>query len=119
MTDTKSREMTKIAVHAMSEKKGENISVIDISEVSVIADYFIIVSAENIRQVESIADEVENQLAKAGYLIKQQEGYGTSGWILQDYNDIIVHIFNREERLFFDLERIWSDGKKVLNVDEL
>lgn len=119
MTDTRSREMTKVAVAAMSEKKGENISIIDISEVSVIADYFVIVSADNIRQVQSIADEVEQKMAKAGFLLKQQEGYQTSGWILQDYNDIIVHIFNQEERLFFDIERIWSDGKKILDISEL
>lgn len=119
MTEQKARAMVKTAVAAMKEKKGDHVSVIDISEVSIVADYFVIVSADSLRQVQSIADEVELQMYKQGYELKQQEGYETSGWVLQDYGDIIVHIFNREERLFYDLERIWADGKAVLDIDAL
>ena len=87
---------------------------LDISGVSVIADYFIIASAENERQVQALSDNVDEVLYKAGYEKRQIEGNRTSSWVLIDYNDIIVHIFNQEDRLFYDLERIWRDGRRVL-----
>lgn len=109
----KSTEMAKIAIKALEEKKGMDIKVLNIEEVSVIADYFIIASGSNRNQVQAMADSVEEDLGKAGYHARQVEGYSTANWILQDYQDIIVHIFNEEDRLFYDLERIWKDGKEV------
>lgn len=106
-------EMTKIALKALEDKKGEDIKVIDISEVSVLADYFIIASGTNRSQIQALTDSVEEQLGRADYLVKQIEGYDTANWILMDFGDIIVHIFDKENRLFYDLERIWRDGKKV------
>ena len=88
-----------------------------VTEVSVIADYFIIASGSNQNQVQALADNVEETLGRAGYEPRQTEGYNTASWILMDYNDIIVHIFSEEERLFYDLERIWRDGKTV-NIEE-
>jgi len=105
--------MAKLAISALEEKKGEDIRIIDISEVSVIADYFIIASGSNSNQVQAMTDEVENALGKAGYECKQIEGYQTANWILMDYRDIIVHVFSKEDRLFYDLERIWRDGKTI------
>ena len=90
---------------------------IDISKISVLADYFIIAGGNNIRQIQSIADNVEEKLGKAGVAPKSMEGYNTSNWILMDYRDIIIHIFNQEERLFYDLERIWADGTTVEAAD--
>ena len=113
-----SKEMTSLAIKALEDKKGNDIQVIDIREVSVIADYFIIASGSNQNQVQALADNVEETLGRAGYEPRQTEGYGTATWILMDYNDIIVHIFSEEERLFYDLERIWRDGKTV-NIEEL
>lgn len=113
-----SREMARIAYHALSEKKGEDIKVIDISNVSVLADYFIIANGNNVSQVKALVEEVEEKLYKAGFQVKQREGYGTGSWVLLDFGDIIVHVFDKENRLFYDLERIWSDGKTV-NVEEL
>jgi len=107
-------ELTKLAVKALEDKKGEDIKVIDISEVSVIADYFIIAGGDNVNQVRAMADEVEEKLGKAGLHCKQSEGYENANWILLDFGDIIVHVFDRENRLLYDLERIWSDGKKVI-----
>ncbi|MEE1242381.1 ribosome silencing factor [Frisingicoccus sp.] len=112
-----SKEMTSLAIKALEDKKGNDIQVIDIREVSVIADYFIIASGSNQNQVQALADNVEETLGRAGYEPRQTEGYGTATWILMDYNDIIVHIFSEEERLFYDLERIWRDGKTV-NIEE-
>lgn len=108
-----SKEMASLAIKALEDKKGNDIQVIDIHEVSVIADYFIIASGSNQNQVQALADNVEDTLGRAGYEPRQTEGYGTATWILMDYNDIIVHIFSEEDRLFYDLERIWRDGKTV------
>lgn len=113
MTDNRSKEMTRLAISALEDKKAEDISIIDISEVSVLADYFLIASGSNRSQIQALTDNVEEKLRRAGYAKKQIEGYDTANWILMDYGDIIVHIFDRENRLFYDLERIWRDGKRV------
>lgn len=105
--------MTALAIQALEEKKAEDIQVIDISEISAIADYFIIANGTNRSQIQAIADNVEEKLGRAGTQFKQMEGYDTANWILIDFLDIIVHIFDRENRTFYDLERIWRDGKKV------
>ena len=109
----KAKEMAKLAIKAMEDKKAEDISLIDISEVSVIADYFLIASGSNRSQIQAIIDNVEETLGRAGAALKQIEGYDTANWVLMDYGDIIVHVFDRDNRLFYDLERIWRDGKKV------
>lgn len=107
------KEMVRLAIQALEDKKGEDIRIIDIREVSVLADYFIIASGSNANQVQAMTDNVEEVLGKAGYEPRQIEGYRSANWILMDYGDIIVHVFCREDRLFYDLERIWRDGKVV------
>ena len=114
-----SKEMVKLAVQALQDKKGEDVKIIDIRQISVLADYFVIASGSNGNQVQAMADNVEEMLGKAGYVSAQIEGYDSANWILMDYKDIIVHIFCREDRLFYDLERIWRDGKTVVDVNEL
>lgn len=113
-----SREMAKLVIQALEDKKAEDIQVIDIHEVSVIADYFIIASGSNRSQIQALADNVEETLGRAGAPARQVEGYNSANWILLDFNDVIVHIFDNENRLFYDLERIWRDGKKIA-VEEL
>ena len=115
---SKSLEMVKLAKSALEDKKAGDIKVIEIIGVSVLADYFIIADGSNVNQVQAMVDNVDEVLGRAGYECKQMEGYGTGGWILMDYGDIIVHAFCREDRLFYDLERIWRDGK-VLDESEL
>ena len=110
-------EMVRLACKAMDEKKAIDIKVIDIHEVSVIADYFVIASGSNLNQVQAMVDNVEEQLGRAGYEPKQVEGTRGSNWILMDYGDLIIHVFDEENRLFYDLERIWRDGKEV-DVEE-
>ena len=100
---SQTNEMVKLAITALEDKKGEDIRVIDIHEVSVLADYFLIASGSN--------GNVEEELGKAGYPCRQVEGYQSANWILMDYGDIIVHVFDKESRLFYDIERIWRDGK--------
>ena len=114
-----SKQMVRLAAAALEEKKGENITVIDIHDVSVLADYFIIADGGNASQVQAMADSVEETLGKAGYFCRQIEGYQNAGWILMDYGDVIVHVFSREYRLFYDLERIWRDGKTIVDLAEL
>ena len=112
MADEKSREMTILAYRALEDKKAADISVIDIGHVSVIADYFLIASGENRSQVQAMADHVSETLGKAGFVAKDTEG------VLLDFGDLIVHIFDRENRLFYDLERIWRDGRQM-TIEEL
>ncbi|MFG6325868.1 MAG: ribosome silencing factor [Lachnospiraceae bacterium] len=106
-------EITKRAVAALEDKKAINVKVIDISEISVIADYFIIAGGTNKNQVQALSDNVLSELSKEGIEPKQTEGYNTANWILMDYTDVIIHVFNQEDRLFYDLERIWRDGRAV------
>lgn len=108
-----SKEMAKLACKALADKKAEDIRVIDISNVSVIADYFIIADGSNPNQLQAMQDAVDEELYKAGYKTRQIEGNQRSSWILMDYNDIIVHIFSKEDRVFYDLERIWRDGVQI------
>ncbi len=107
------KEMTTLAIQALEEKKAEDIQIIDISEISAIADYFIIANGTNRSQIQALADSVEEKLGRAGVQFKQMEGYDTANWILMDFLDIVVHIFDKDNRAFYDLERIWRDGKQV------
>lgn len=113
-----SKEMAKIAYNALSDKKGEDIKIIDITGISVLADYFIIANGNSDSQVNALVDNVEEELHKAGYPLRQREGQASGSWVLLDFSDIIVHVFDKENRLFYDLERIWKDGKDV-TIDEL
>lgn len=112
------KEMARIAYHALADKKGEDIKIIDISGISVLADYFLIASGSNESQIRAMVDNVEEELLKSGYSVKQREGYGSGSWVLMDFGDIIVHVFDKENRLFYDLERIWRDGKTI-NIESL
>lgn len=110
MTDT---EILKLITDALEDKKAENIEILDISEISSIADYFIIANGTNKSQVQALADNVMEKLGRAGIDIKQTEGYANANWILLDYRDYVIHIFDKESRGFYDLERIWRDAKVI------
>ena len=120
MANTKERsgEFARIAIAALEEKKATEIRVIDISEVSVLADYFIIANGSNRPQMQAMSDEVSEKMEKAGAVLKQVEGYDNASWILMDFGDVIVHIFGEQDRLLYDLERIWRDGK-LMDPDQL
>ncbi len=107
------KEIVKRIYKIIEDKKGDDIKVIDISKISSIADYFIIAGANNINQVQAISDEIDFILGKEGILPKAIEGNKNATWMLLDYNDIVVHIFLKEDRVFYDLERIWRDGTEV------
>lgn len=113
-----SKEIAKLAITALEDKKAEDIKIIDISEVSVIADYFIIANGTNRSQIQTLSDNVEEKLGKAGVHLRQVEGYDNANWVLLDFQDVIIHVFDKENRLFYDLERIWRDGK-LIEADDL
>ncbi|SCI23235.1 putative nicotinate-nucleotide adenylyltransferase [uncultured Roseburia sp.] len=113
-----SKEMAKLAYQALEEKKAEDIQIIDIRDISVIADYFVIASGSNVNQLQAMVDAAQEALYKSGYHCSQKEGNQNSSWILMDYKDIIIHLFSKEDRLFYDLERIWKDGK-FISIEEL
>jgi len=113
-----SNEIVRIAYDALDEKLGQDIEVIKIDEISVIADYLLIASGNNQNQLNAMIDLVEEKLALAGFHSKRIEGNKNSTWVLMDYGDVIIHVFTKEDRLFYDLDRIWRDGKTV-NREEL
>jgi ribosome-associated protein len=113
VTDEKLDERIITAVHAAAEKKAVDIVVLDLREIASFTDYFIITSGTNERQVQAISDEVYETLKKAGSTAARVEGYKTAEWILLDYGDFIVHIFEQKSRKFYDLERLWRESKRV------
>ena len=110
---SEAKQTAKLALEALEDKKAMDVRILDITHVSTLADYFMIASGSNRNQVQAMADNVEEVLGKAGVHPKQIEGYQTANWILMDYGDVVIHIFDEENRLFYDLERIWRDGKVV------
>lgn len=103
----------KIVTTALEDKKAEDIQLIDISEVSSVADYFVITNGTNTSQIQALADSVEEKLNLNGIHARSIEGYNAANWILMDYNDFLVHIFDKESRGFYDLERMWRDGTVI------
>ena len=101
------------AEEALNDKKAKDIKIIDIRSISVLADYFLIAHGNSDSQVNALVENVEEQLHKAGYPLKEREGQASGKWVLMDFGDVIIHVFDRENRLFYNLERIWKDGKEI------
>ena len=106
------------AAKILDSKKGEQIEIIEIRDISQISDYFVIATASSQRQVKAIADNVEDELTKLGIEARGKEGYDTQVWVLLDYGDVMVHIFNEENRAFYNLEKLWKDAPHI-DVDKL
>lgn len=101
------------ALDAAGEKKALDPVVLDLREIASFTDYFVITSGTNARQVQAIADEVVEQLKKQGTRAARMEGYNTGEWVLVDYGDFVVHVFDSKSRQFYDLERLWRDAVRV------
>ncbi|NLZ45108.1 MAG: ribosome silencing factor [Clostridiales bacterium] len=106
-------EMIKIAVEALDSKRAEDIQVLGIRDLTIIADYFIIANGNSNTQAKSLADEVEFKLKEKGITPTRVEGYQGGNWIILDYSDIVIHVFYKETRNFYTLERLWSDAEQV------
>lgn len=107
-------QLAKVAADAASDKKASDVLLLDIREVTTIADYFVICSGNNPRQIQTIADTIDEELGKQGARLFHREGNAETGWILLDFGDIIVHIFGPKEREYYRIERLWSDAKTVV-----
>jgi len=105
-----SQEITNKISEILESKKAKDISVINIKNISILADYFIVCNGTSSTHIRSLADEVEEKLKELGVIFYSKEGYDSARWILLDYSDVIVHIFHEEDRSFYNLERLWSDG---------
>lgn len=113
-------EVVKLALHVASEKKAVNPVVLDLRDITSFTEFFVITSGTNQRQVQAIADEISEQLKKQlKYKANRIEGYSSAEWVLLDYGDFIVHIFNEKSRDFYELERLWRDAKRVELPEEL
>ncbi len=110
-------ELLKLAVKAAEDKKAEKIMVLDISKLSVISDYFIICHGNNERQVQAIVTEIRDKAHKNGYEVRGIEGADEGRWVLIDLGDVVVHVFHREERDFYNIERLWGDAP-IVSVSE-
>lgn len=106
-------EAAKIAQKALEDKKAEEVKILDLQGLSSIADYFVIANGSNVNQLHAMADEVEEKLFEAGYKLHHSEGYQGGTWILLDFGNLLVHLFNKEERNFYSLDRVWSDAKTI------
>jgi ribosome-associated protein len=102
-----------MALGAAAEKKAINSVVLDLREIASFTDYFVITSGSNERQVQAISDGIVDTLKKAGSAAARIEGYKTAEWILLDYGDFVVHVFDEKARIFYDLERLWRESRRV------
>lgn len=107
------QEKLRAIVQTLDKKKAEDIQVLGITELTILADYFVIVNGTSTTHTKSLADEVEFQLGKLGVKPERVEGYQSANWIILDYADIVVHVFYKEVRDFYSLERLWSDAKRL------
>ena len=114
-----SKELVEIVVEHIQSKKGFDIKVLDLRELSAMSDYFVICSADANVQVKAIADEVDKKLRKDGIKCYHREGYNSLNWVLLDYFDVIVHVFKKDSREFYNLEKLWGDAKieEIENID--
>jgi ribosome-associated protein len=109
-----SAQLAKAAVDTAYDKKASDIILLDIRDVTTIADYFVICSGNNPRQIQAIAEAIDEELGKQGARLFQREGVAETGWMLLDFGDIVVHIFGAKEREYYRLERLWSEAKAVV-----
>ena len=111
-------EHAHLIAKALHEKGAEDILIVDIKDKTIIADCFVICSGLSSPQVKALSDHVEETLEKIGVFVRRKEGYGQGRWIVLDYSDILVHIFHKEERQFYNLERLWVDGENTIQYSE-
>lgn len=106
----KAKEIARLAARAASDKKAEDIVILDVGKLLVITDYFVICNGKNERQVKTIVEKIEEELKKKGVRSIGIEGKREARWVLVDYGDAVIHVFNQEERDFYQIERLWKDA---------
>ncbi|MEH7437498.1 ribosome silencing factor [Neobacillus drentensis] len=104
------QDLLKIAVKAADDKRAEDILALNMKGISLIADYFIICHGNSDKQVQAIAREIKEKAHETGYDVKRMEGFDEARWVLIDLGDVVAHVFHREERSYYNLERLWGDA---------
>ncbi|WP_066367937.1 ribosome silencing factor [Neobacillus fumarioli] len=107
------QELLKIAVKAADDKRAEDILALDMKGISLIADYFVICHGNSDKQVQAIAGEIKEKAEENGFSVKRMEGFEEARWVLVDLGDVVAHVFHRDERSYYNLERLWGDAPKV------
>jgi ribosome-associated protein len=118
MSDLSIKDIALLAADAADDKKAEDIDVLNVQDLTVIADYFVICSANSDQQVRAIARSIDDKLSEKGIEPKKVAGMNDARWVLMDYADVIVHVFHKREREYYDLERLWSDAEKILRQED-
>ncbi|WP_251554775.1 ribosome silencing factor [Neobacillus muris] len=113
------QELLKIAVKAADDKRAEDILALNMKGISLVADYFIICHGNSDKQVQAIAREIKEKALENGYDVKRMEGFDEAGWVLIDLGDVVAHVFHRDQRTYYNLERLWGDAPKVDVLSEL
>lgn len=113
------QELLKIAVKAADDKRAEDILALNMKGISLIADYFIICHGNSDKQVQAIAREIRDKAEESNYNVKRMEGFDEARWVLIDLGDVVAHVFHREERSYYNLERLWGDAPRVDVLSEL
>jgi len=113
------RELLLTAVKAADDKKAEDIVVLNMQGISLIADYFVICHANSDKQVQAIVKEIKDQVDEKGFTVRRLEGYEQARWVLVDLGDVVVHVFHRDERNYYNLERLWGDAPKEDVMSEI
>lgn len=111
-------ELAKVAARAAADKKGHDVTVLDLQQLSPLTDYFVIASAGNVQLTKAIAEHVEEEVEKAGGRLRHREGRDEARWILLDFGDVVIHVFHSDEREFYSLERLWADASVVAYAAE-
>ena len=109
-------EVARLAVDVSVEKLATDIVMMDLRELSVFADYFVVMTADSVRQIEALEEDLTNAMKESGVARHHREGTPASGWVLLDFSDVVIHIFGPEERQFFGLERLWSRAPQVVRI---
>ena len=113
MEKAESRRLAGVVVNALLDKLAENVRVVEIDEISPLGDYFVMASGRNLNHTDALRDAGEEAASKAGFEPDHIEGHRNANWTLLDYKGVVVHIFDEEARDFYDLDRIWKDGKEI------
>lgn len=106
-------KLMKTVVAALDDRLAQDIEIIDVSEITDLGDYFVIATGNSSTQVRALADAAEEKAKEEGFVLKHREGYKGQSWILLDFGDVVVHVFDKETREFYGLEHLWEDGKKI------
>ena len=108
-----SRETALKAAEILNSKKAENIKILEVKGLTSIGDYFVIANGTSSTHIKALSDEVEEKLKEAGVRVHHSEGYTSANWILMDYGEVLIHVFDKEAASFYDLERLWTDAPKL------